>query len=160
LRAVAFDLKHLTVVGTSMPVLSQVVTNASGSFDFDVARDGTLVYVSGASQSMETMLVWVDRQGQEDPLKAPPRNYIYPRLSPDGSRIALDIRDQDNDIWLWDVARETLTRLTSDPALDRFPVWTPDSQRVIFSSDRTGILNLYSQAAAGTEASELLIQSP
>jgi Tol biopolymer transport system component len=144
------------------------VTTATGSANFDVARDGTLVYVAGAPQSNARTLVWVNRQGDEEAIKVPPRAYLYPRLSPDGTRIALDIRDQDNDIWLWHVARETLTRITNDPALDRFPVWTHDGQHVIFSSDRAKTssdlakagANLYSQAADGTGTVEQLTDSP
>jgi Tol biopolymer transport system component len=68
----------------------------------------------------------VNRQGHEEPLSAHPRAYYYPRVSPDGTRVALDVRDQENDIWIWDLAHENLRRLTSDPGLDVFPVWTPD----------------------------------
>ena len=54
-------------------------------------------------------------KGREEPIEVPPRAYTYARLSPDGTRVALDIRDQQNDIWIWDLARETLQRLTFDP---------------------------------------------
>ncbi len=86
----------------------------------------------GAQAAAPRTLVWVDRQGREEPLKAPPRAYMYPRLSPDGTQVALDVRDQENDIWIWDLARETLTRLTFDPGPDTHPVWTPDGQRMLF----------------------------
>ena len=80
-------------------------------------------------------LVWVDRQGHEEPIAAPPRAYVMPRLSPDGTRVAVDIRDQEQDIWIWHLARQTLTRLTDAPGHDWYPVWTPDGRRIIFSSD-------------------------
>ena len=116
LRGVAFDLRRLKVVGTSVPVLSPIVTLPTGTAEFDVADDGTLVYLSGGAGTAQRTLVWVDRQGHEEPIKAAaPRFYGYPRLSPDGKRIAVDIRDQDNDIWVFDVSRETLQRVTSDP---------------------------------------------
>ena len=83
-------------------------------------------------------LVWVDRQGREDSDQGAPSAYIHPRLSPDGTRVALDIRDQEADIWIWDLAREILTRLTFGPALDSIRVWTPDGQNVIFSSAQSG----------------------
>ncbi len=66
-------------------------------------------------------LVWVDRQGRETPIPAPPRAYVYPRLSPDGTRIAVYANDQEFDIWVWDLGRTTLTRVTFDPAIDLFP---------------------------------------
>jgi serine/threonine-protein kinase len=136
------------------------VTTGQGGADFDVARNGTLVYVPGGVAATARTLVWLDRQGREEAIKTPSRAYTYPRLAPDGTRIALDIREQENDIWVWDLARETLTRLTFDPALDRFPVWTPDSRRIIFASDRAGPSNLYWQAADNTGTVERLTQGP
>lgn len=111
------------------------------------------------SSTARRTLVWVDRQGREEAIAAPPRNYIYARLSPDGTRIALDIQDDNRDVWVWDLARGTLTRLTFDPSPDRSPVWTPDGQRSIFSSDRDGPANLFWQAANGIGNAERLTES-
>jgi Tol biopolymer transport system component len=85
---------------------------------------------------------------------------LYPRLSPDGKRVAIDGRDQESDIWIWDLARETLTRFTFDPAQDTHSVWTPDGQRVLFRSGRSGQFNLFWQAADGSGAVERLTESP
>jgi serine/threonine-protein kinase len=68
--------------------------------------------------------------------------------------------DQETDIWVWDLGRTTLTRVTFDPGIDAYPVWTPDGRRVLFSSERTGARNLYWQAADGTGAVERLTESP
>jgi Tol biopolymer transport system component len=160
LRAVPFDLAQLETRGTPVPVVPDVVTTPQGAADAVVAGDGTLAYVAGGVAGTQRTLVWVDRQGRETPIPAPPRAYVYPRLSPDGTRIALDVRDQDTDIWVWDLGRTTLTRATFDPALDGYPVWTPDGHRLIFSSERTGVRNLFWQAADGTGAVERLIESP
>jgi hypothetical protein len=100
LRAVAFDLNRLEVIGTPIPVLSQILTTSLGAADFDVAQDGTLLYVPGDVQALGRRLAWVDRQGHEQPLRTPPRAYTYLRISPDATRVALDIRDQDNDLWI------------------------------------------------------------
>jgi serine/threonine-protein kinase len=124
-----------------------------------MAEDGTLVYVPRGAVIGRT-LVWVDRQGQETPIAAPPRVYNYPRLSPDGTRIALWSNDQESDLWLWDLGRATLTRVTSDPVLDAYPVWMPDSRRLLFSSDRAGARNLFAQAADGTGNAERLTENP
>jgi serine/threonine-protein kinase len=111
---------------------------------------------AGAARS----LVWVDRMGHEEPVVAPMRAYTFPRISPDGTRVALDIRDQEQDIWIWGFARETLTRFTFGPATDQSPAWTPDGLRILFSSRRVGPPNLFWQAADGTGAVERLTESP
>jgi serine/threonine-protein kinase len=162
LRAVRFDLSRLEVLSDPVPVVEKVMSTASGAAEFALSRTGSLIYMpgNGAAAGPPRSLVWINRQGKEEPIAAPPRAYAAARLSPDGTRVALVIRDQDQDIWIWDLARQTLTRLTDNPTLDQFPVWTPDSARIIFSSGRDGIGNLYWQAANNTGAVERLTMSP
>jgi Tol biopolymer transport system component len=164
LRAIPFDLTRLETHGTSVPVLSRLITTPYGAGDFAAAADGTLVYVDapGSLASLAVnarTLAWVDRTGKEEPLAAPPHAYQHPRLSPDGTRVALASTDQENDLWIWDLRRATLTNLTLDPRQDFFPVWTPDGRRIIFSSNRSGQNNLWWQAADGTGAAERLTTS-
>jgi serine/threonine-protein kinase len=161
LRAVAFDLGTLEVRSDPVPVLQHVVTKANGAACFSVAENGSLVYVAGDVQQAGRALVWVDRRGREEPLSAPPREYVYPTISPDGTKVALDVRDQENDIWIWDFARETLARLTFDPGLDRRPIWTPDGRRIAFSSQQGGNPgNVFWRAADGAGAVERLTEDP
>ncbi len=151
LSAVRFDLARRAVVGDPVAVVEGVTISTSGAAKVTVTETGTLVYVPGAQASAaRRTLVWVDRRGRETPIQAPPRDYVGPRLSPDATQIAVEIRDQENDIWIWDLARQALRRLTFDPAIDRDPVWTPDGRRVIFASSRTGAFDLYARAADGT----------
>ena len=100
--------------------------------------------------------------GQEEAIAAPARPYVATRLSPDGTHVALEIEDQDHDIWVWDLTRKTLTRVTTDPGSDQSPVWMPDGRRLLFSSQAGGVLgSLFWQAADGTGTAErLLIDSP
>ena len=109
-----FDLDTLTIRGSTVPVVERVVTKGTGAANFAMSRDGSLVYESGdIAGGAERTLVWVDRQGREEVIAAAPkRAYTYPRISPDGTRVALDIRDQQNDIWVWDLTRPNLMRLT------------------------------------------------
>jgi Tol biopolymer transport system component len=91
---------------------------------------------------------------------APSRAYVYPRISPDGARVVLFAGDQNFDLWVWDVLRLTLTRLTFTPDLETYPVWTLDGRRLLLSAERDGARNLYTQAADGTGALERLTTSP
>jgi Tol biopolymer transport system component len=164
LRAVRFDLARLEVVGDPVPVVEQLMMTPTGGANFAVSRTGSLVFLPATARALPTAprsLVWVDRQGREEPLKAPPREYAIPRLSPDGTRIALDIRDQASDIWIWDLRRQTMTRLTSDPNSDQSPVWTPDGAFIVWTASQSaGIPNLYRQSADGAGAVERLTTSP
>jgi Tol biopolymer transport system component len=160
LWAVAFDLTGLETRGTPVLAVREVVATPTGGVDAVVAGDGTLAYVSGRGPGVNRTLVWVDRQGRETPIPAPPRAYAQPRLSPDGTRVAVGAQDQEIDIWVWDLGRVTLTRVTFDPDFVFYPVWTRDGLRVIFSSQRNGARNLYWQAADGTGTVERLTDSP
>jgi serine/threonine-protein kinase len=155
LNAVRFDLGRLEARSDPVPVVDDVWT-ANHAANYAVSRTGTLVYVPASTAARPRSLVWVDRKGQQTPVRALPRMYEEPRLSPDGTRLALTIRDQDNDIWIWDLPREKLTRLTFDPSVDQRPIWTPDGRRIVFASQRAGVFNLFMQAADGTGSVERL----
>jgi hypothetical protein len=165
---VPFDLRRLEVTGDAVPLVDGLSTSATGEAQYAVSRSGTLLYVptpaeGTAAIGTQSSLVWVDRHGREDPIPAPPRDYMYPRVSPDGTRLGLDLRDgQDRDIWVWDFKRQTLTRLTFDPGIDRQPIWTPDGRRIVYSSQRegtTGPGNIFWQPADGTGTPERLTTS-
>jgi serine/threonine-protein kinase len=160
LRVVRFDLARLEVIGDPVTLSEAVFSGLRGEASFAVSRNGTLVYVPSdptGPQGARMSLVWVKRDGREEPIAAPARAYMYPRISPDGTRVALDARDQESDIWIWDITRQTLTRTTADPGADRAPVWTPDGKRVLFSSQRVGVTgggNIFWQLADGTGTAE------
>ena len=165
-RAVRFDAARREVHGDAVSVAQDAGVVLSGVAQIAVSRSGLLAYVPVASLGGTTgggsdrTLVWVNRQGREEPIKGvPARAYFALRLSPDNQRLALDIRDQENDIWVWDLLRPNLTRFTFDPSADLFPVWTHDSRRIIFSSTRHGAINLYAQNADGTGAIDRLSEA-
>jgi serine/threonine-protein kinase len=160
LRAVAFDPTRHAVVGTPVPVVESVQTSPQGGVDAALAADGTLVYLPGGlANALRRVLVSVGRDGREEIVAGmPARQYTYPRISPDGTQVALDIRDQEQDIWIWSFVRRTLTRLTFGADLDSIPVWTFDGQRLVWGSRRP--LNLYWQNADGSGPMERLTDSP
>ena len=151
LWAVPFDVDRLELTGDPVPVVEGVTTGASGFAQFWVARNGSLVYLTGGVAPAARRLVWVDREGNEELVAAEPRPYTAVALSPDGGRAVLQTADPDNiDLVIYDFARDTPTRFTFDPAPDGFPLWTPDGERVVFNSPRDGANNLYWKAADGT----------
>jgi eukaryotic-like serine/threonine-protein kinase len=157
-RAVPFDLRRLEVKGTPVQVLSQVATTRFGAGAFDVSHNGTLVYQPRSTLPDGRTLVWVDRQGREEPVALTARAFQRPRLSADGKRAALEIQD---DLWIWDVGTQTVRQLTFGPVPNRFPMWLPDN-RIVFGSDRTsnGAANLFVQAADGSGSAQRLTESP
>jgi serine/threonine-protein kinase len=138
LLAVGFDLARRAAVGTPVPVLASLTAFGLNGQEFDVAADGTLVYMT--SPSGLRSLVWVDRRGREAPLGAPARRFIHPRLAPDGARIVLLISgsDQNRGLWVWDLVRSTLTRAVLDDVGGTLPLWTPDGKRLVFSACGSG----------------------
>jgi eukaryotic-like serine/threonine-protein kinase len=160
LSAVRFDPVAMAVVGEPMTVAEKVSVSNSGALNAAVTESGTLMYLrGGAGDAAPRSLAWVDRQGQETVLAAPPRAYASLRLSPDATRLAVEIREPSSNIWLWDLTRQTLTPLTFNGAIA--PVWTPDGQRVVFASQgATATPNLYARTADGSGADVRLSTSP
>ena len=158
LWAVGFDPDRLAVTGNPVPVLEGVVTQGTGAAQFSLSNDGTLVYVGGAAVGMTASeLGWVDREGQMTPLVRGTGEYQSPRLSPDGRQIAVTIAADSIDIWLYDIERNSPTRLTEE-GTNYYPVWTPDGTSVTFASDRSGSFNLYGKAADGSGDAETLLE--
>ncbi len=159
LFAVPFDLGRLEVVGGTVPVVEGVRGLA-------VSDAGTLVYIPGTASAAappQRTLVWVDRSGKEEPITAPPNNYAYPTISPDGTRLALNIGPLlSEDIWIWDVVRKTLTRLTFEKTREITPLWTLDGKRIVYWSNHevanTG--GVYWKPSDGTGEAEKLVSAP
>jgi eukaryotic-like serine/threonine-protein kinase len=159
LMAVPFDPQRLEVTGTPVPVVQNVMlTSGPPTAQYTVSATGSLVYISGGAQATQSRLVWVSRTGGEQPLSAPAQDYNYARLSPDGRRLAIETAG--SQIWLFDLARETLTRFTFGGAVNLDPVWTPDGKRIVFSSNKDGgSPNIYWQMADGSGGLERLTTS-
>jgi eukaryotic-like serine/threonine-protein kinase len=157
-RAVAFDPDALEVKGEAMVVADGVAAKGSGGADVSVSADGTLVYVNGGAAAAQRQLAWIGSDGSRQPINLPRRSYVMARVSPDGRRVALDLRDQESDIWIWDLTRETMARFTTDPAFDGQPVWLPDSRHLVFGSSRQGPIFPFLQSADGTGEAQPLFK--
>jgi serine/threonine-protein kinase len=140
LFAVPFDLEKLETRGTAIPVLDDMAYNAAfGAVALDVSRTGTLVYRRAGARvaAARSTLQWVDAAGKtRAALRATPGVYGNPRLSPDGTRVALTFTADAGlpDVWVYDVQRDAMTRLTFVLGDYRSPIWSPDSQYVVFGS--------------------------
>jgi len=156
LLAMPFDLKRLETTGPPVPLLEGVQEGPSGVGQFSIANNGSLVYLpSGTGGADTSTLVWVNRMGVPEPLKAPPRPYRLPRLSSNGQQLAVSIFDAENEIWIYSFAQDTLTKLTFGAGAGNL-IWTPDGKRVVFASGGSGPTNLFLKAADGTVDEERL----
>ena len=151
----------LAPIGGPVPMVEgvQFSLNTTGVGRYGISENGTFVFVPGTTDSA-TDLIWVDRNGNTEKLGAPTQRYTYPRLSPDGTRVAVSSGGNDGDIFVWDIGRKVFSKLTQGPADDDFVEWTPDGRHVIFRSIRDGHWDLFKRAADGTGTLEQLTQTP
>ena len=159
LWAVPFDRAALDIAGTPAPVVEEVRVERGGAVQYATADDGSLVYVPGTAVTSTRSLVWVDRGGEEEVLTLPARDYQAVSLSPDGTRAAVTAGQNggNTDVWVSDLARGTLTRLTTQPGVETHPLWSPDGQRVVFVSYESGRATVYWQAADGSGTPERML---
>ncbi len=160
LVAVPFDPQRLELTGAAVPVVEGVMQSpVTGAAQYSMSTTGSLAYVSGGIQATQLSLVWVNRNGAEQPLAAPRHAYFQPRLSPDGRRVAVGITESESQIWLYDLSRDTLTRFTFEGNYNPVAVWTPDGKRIAFESNKEGPPNIFWQLADGSGGSERLTAS-
>ena len=161
LWAVPFDTVRLEATGSPVLLVDSVRLEVGGAMQVAAADDGTIAYLAGEGTTT-TRVVSFERSGRPTSLAMPPQSRAYadPRVSPDGRSLAVSMRDQDRDIWIWSFDRRTFTRLTLDSAVDTSPAWTPDGTRIIYASRRGAAApNPYWQTADGIGKPERLIES-
>jgi Tol biopolymer transport system component len=164
LLAAPFDLDELAVTGPPVAILEGVGVQDFGSVEMAAAADGTLVYVTGIVSSGLERAVWITRNGEVTPIDpdwefAPGRPEVGIEVSPDGRRLAVKINTEaGEDIWVKELDRGPLSRLSFDPGVDRRPRWSGDGRWVYYTSDREGgVFRLYRRASDGTGSEELVL---
>jgi len=161
-RSVAFDVKRLQVSGGPVPIVEGVrraPVQATGTSQFSVAANGSLVYVTGpvSIDSGGLQLARIDRKGIVEALNVPSAVIFHPRVSPDGKRIAFVTEDnKDVVVWTYELSGTTAMHRVTFGGKNRFPIWTSDGQRVVFQSDREGDAGIFWQRADGTGTAERL----
>jgi Tol biopolymer transport system component len=160
--AVPFDPVRPALKGTPVRILDGVMSTVAGTptggAQVSFSNTGALAYVpGGAAGTALISLAWVDRKGAAQPIAAAPRGYTNPRLSPDGRQVAVAITESGRqDIWIYDLGRDTLTRLTFKGTANGYPDWSADGRRVLYSSQRGSLRNLFWKPADGSGAEEQL----
>jgi serine/threonine-protein kinase len=151
LMAVRFDPDRLEVTGPEVPVLEGVshsihtgnTWRETGAAHFAISANGVLTYVAGTvNPEIKTSVVWVDRQGREEPLGVDSKHYLSVRISPDGHEVLLTAGYPPRDVWLWDVRRQVQRRQTFE-GNHLFAIWGPEPDGFTMDSDREGPEFLY-----------------
>jgi Tol biopolymer transport system component/predicted Ser/Thr protein kinase len=168
LMAQPFDARHLAITGDAVPIAENVqsysgvnILPGERRLPFSTSENGILAYVAAGSPA-QTELQWFDRSGKKLGTPGQPAGYCCPVLSPDGTRLAVDILDPQldtRDIWLFDLKRATASRFTFDPTDEISPLWSPDGGQILFTSTQTGHREIYQKAANGIGDSQLVFAS-
>ncbi len=162
LVSVAFDESAGTVSGSTSVLANSVGYQPSTTWSaFTVAQNGTLIYNTSVGAA-ESLLTWMDRAGKEAGHIGEPGIIANPTLSPDGSRVAVDISDQkanNVDVWIESTAGAGNSRFTFDPAEEVGGVWSRDGKTVAYRSDVDGV-NLYLKPSTGLEKEKLAFAVP
>jgi serine/threonine-protein kinase len=162
LFSVPFNLSRREINGGPVPVVEGVQSNPNGNMQYSFSDTGSLVYIPGPSITSggQLRLAYADRKGSLDPLKLPSGAFEFPRVSPDGKRIAFGTEDgREAYISVYELSGASSARRLTVGGGNRYPVWTADGQRVAFQSDREGDPGIFWQRADGTGTAERLTKA-
>lgn len=150
--AVSFDVDKPEVTGVPVPVIDNVRRGSvTGGAQLSLSDSGVLAYVPESQDLALGRLVWVDRSGQTTSLSDKKADYAAPRLSPDGTRLAVEIGD---DLWIHEIDSNTSSRFTSEDVY-RAPVWSHDGASLSFAKwpGRAGMLHRSTDFSSPAESS-------
>ena len=161
LKVAPLDLHSAHLTGAAIDAIEEAPEDPAASARFDVSTNGTLAWLATLWVPRAERRLWrVERSGEARPFNNVRRAFTYPRLSPDGQKLAVTIWDEGgSSVWILDIARQSLTRLTPSDGSDG-AIWTPDGQRLTYGSPRGGPSNLFTEPADGSGPVERLTRSP
>ncbi|HME37209.1 MAG TPA: protein kinase [Candidatus Sulfotelmatobacter sp.] len=162
LMARPFNPRTLQVTGESVPIAEHIAINGGVTRPiFSVSENGSMIYESGDTAGTWN-LKWMSREGKPLDAIAEPDRYFYPALSPDGTRLAVNLFNGTQGtqaIWIFDLARGTKTRLTFGASSQVSPAWSPDGKTIFYHSNALGGFHLYSKAADGSGSDQVVLDS-
>ncbi len=161
LMAQPFDARALKLAGSAFPVAEEVANPPNFRFgNFSVSASGDLVFESGGQ--VQDQVGWVDASGKQLGAVGEPGIIDDLRLSPSGKFLVEAVtagpQSRASDLWIEDLARGIRTRFTFDPWGHEYPVWSPDETKIAFSSERTGVFDIFVKPAIGTGAEQVLVE--
>jgi Tol biopolymer transport system component len=157
LVAQSFDASARKITGEPVPLAEKIGTDNVGLARFSVSSNGVLAYRTGETGGR---LLWRDRAGKDLDTLGEPGDYNNPTLSPSGDRLAFNLNDARTgkvDIWIRDLARGVNSRFTLGAGNNYRPVWSSDGGTIVFSSDRSGTVDLYEKPTKGSGEEKLLL---
>jgi eukaryotic-like serine/threonine-protein kinase len=163
LFAVPFDVTRRQIAGGAVPVVDRIQRVSLGSTTlgtayYSVSDSGSMIFVSNPrGPAVARDLAFVDRKGAIESLRLRPAEFRFPRVDPDGKRVAVEVGGvREANIWIYDLTGHASPQQLTNGGRNRFPVWSRDGQRVLFQSDRDGDLAIFWQRADGSSTPERL----
>ena len=162
LMAQPFDAQGLEMTGDAFPLAEEVQHDALFNHAvFSASTNGVLAYQTGIARS-DSQLTWYDRDGRQTGAVGDVASHFFPRISPDGNKIAVSIVDPETsnwDAWIYDLARDIRTRFTFSASIDGVTLWSPDGTSIAFLSSRQGKFDIFRKSSSGSGSEELLLAS-
>jgi serine/threonine-protein kinase len=159
--AAPFDIDRLEVGEPRVPVIRDIKQGLwSGCMPMGFSEDGVLYYIQGGEWVARRQLVWVNRQGEIEPLSLPVGAYYQPALTPDGRYLAVaKFGDGDYQIWVHEIGTERMAQVTFESS-NTYPIWEPDGYWLTFQSYRNGPFDIFQVPTDRSRSEEALLTSP